>query len=214
MVVIDQWFKSAIVDNTIVAQLLLSLKHSYNPFFSHWGAKKPRSSLSRSKNHLSSTAFSPTTPLSWTASADASQHSNHHIRSKVSLSLSLYLFLFPAAVDGGYVFEVDITTFSELSEEESSLIKERIYLTKDIENKKATFVAQIVGNGTLKRRKVQNSNPKMLDLGSISCDKPNSSNEGHYVDAHLRATRIVIPDLNMMPPSEEDSYNNFPYGMS
>ncbi|KAE9588994.1 hypothetical protein Lalb_Chr22g0361441 [Lupinus albus] len=179
MVVIDQWFKSAIVDNTIVAQLLLSLKHSYNPFFSHWGAKKPRSSLSRSKNHLSSTAFSPTTPLSWTASADASQHSNHHIRSK---------------------------TFSELSEEESSLIKERIYLTKDIENKKATFVAQIVGNGTLKRRK--------LDLGSISCDKPNSSNEGHYVDAHLRATRIVIPDLNMMPPSEEDSYNNFPYGMS
>nr|AMK47962.1 hypothetical protein [Lupinus angustifolius] len=163
MVVIDQWFKSAIVDNSLVAHLLLCLKHSSipqsPPLLSHWGANKPRSSVSRSKHHPSPTAFSPTTPLSWTASADGYEHSTHHIRSK------------------------------------------------DIENKKASFVAQRAGNETIKRRK--------LDLGSMSCDKPNSSADEDLsalprivpstpeaeVGTHPRATtRIVIPDLNMMPP--------------
>ncbi|CAL0323178.1 unnamed protein product [Lupinus luteus] len=181
MVVIDQWLKSAIVDNNLVADLLLSLNHSSSPkplpFFSRWGANKPRSKL----RPPSSAAFSPTSPLSWTATADAFESS----RSK---------------------------TFSELVEEESSLMKERIYLTKEIENQKATFVAQRAGNESFKRRK--------LDLGSTSCE--NLSTLPRIVPSTSKSlenatTRIVIPDLNMMPPpdeEEEESYANFPHGMS
>ncbi|KAM7275082.1 hypothetical protein ACFE04_016948 [Oxalis oulophora] len=78
-------------------------------------------------------------------------------------------------------------TFSELKDEESSLLKERVQLTEKIATKRETVKEQGVRNENLKRLK-------------------------HDLALHSQSG-FVLPDLNMMP-SEDDSQIDTLYGTS
>ncbi|XP_027356240.1 uncharacterized protein LOC113865715 [Abrus precatorius] len=242
----DEWVRMAMMDDTVVVDLLLRLKHTVSskpqlmPL--SWGLKQPRSRsrltavVSRCDAAVS-TRCSPTTPLSWSdgaspsATADGYEDSsrNHHAaRSK-------------ATATSGYTGNSASTkrcrrkkTFAELKEEESSLLKERIYLKKEIATVNANFEAQRAKNESLKRMK--------LDFGSKSHRNPSSTSiEQHCTYAGQPHQRIVssealtraiqddtqsqasesrpngiestgesfflIPDLNMMP-SDDVSYTD------
>lgn len=115
----DEWVRAAMADDTVVVNLLLSLKNRVSdksqPMPFTWGFKKPRSrsrltgSVSRCDGAVS-TRCSPTTPLSWSGGAspsatadggyeDSSRYNQHNAaRSKV-----LFLFLSPAISMNLYV---------------------------------------------------------------------------------------------------------------
>ncbi|XP_061341025.1 uncharacterized protein LOC133287426 [Gastrolobium bilobum] len=253
MMVNDEWVRAAMTDDMVVVELLLRLKQSVStksqalPFT--WGLKQPRSrsrltaSVSRCDGAVS-TRCSPTTPLSWSGGAspsatadgceDSSRH-NHAARSK-------------GTATSGYTGNSASTkrcrkkkTFAELKEEENSLLKERIYLKKEIANINANFEAQRAKNESLKRMK--------LDCGSKSHNNPSSTSVeqqcalagqphqriGPPLDALTRATQgdthseasesrpngiestgesfFLIPDLNMIP-SDDGSYTDALCGMS
>lgn len=112
----DDWIQAALLDDTLVAELLLRLKNSQassllissspsnsKAFFPlKWSIRLPRSRAVRCdaislRNKSDSTRCSPTTPLSWSggaspsATADASEESSR-LRSKVvSPSMSPFL---------------------------------------------------------------------------------------------------------------------------
>ncbi|XP_004501364.1 uncharacterized protein [Cicer arietinum] len=254
----DDWVKTAMTDDTVVVELLLRLKHRLSiksqpaptlPF--SWGNKQPRSrsritaSVSRCDAAVS-TRCSPTTPLSWSGGAspsvtadgyeDSSRYRSHHAaRSK-------------ATATSGYTSNSASTkrcgrkkSFAELKEEESSLLKERIYLEREIATKNANFEVMRTTNESLKRMK--------LDFGSKSHNKPSSKSvelRGKHAggqphqrivpsevlprttldDTHSQAPEsrpnviessgqsfFMIPDLNMMP-SDDGSCADAQYGMS
>lgn len=237
----DEWVRAAMTDDTLVVELLLRLKNPL-PSISQslpftWGLKQPRStSTSRSRlppaasrcDVAVSTRCSPTTPLSWSggaspsATADGYEESSrrHAARSK-------------ATATSGYTGNSASTkkcrrkkTFAELKEEESSLLKERIHLKKEIANVNANFEAERAKNERMKRMKV--------DFGTKSRDNPSSTSvelqctptgqphqrisssgalkirHATQDDTHSQASESrpagdkfsLIPDLNMMPPDD------------
>ncbi|XP_019457766.1 PREDICTED: uncharacterized protein LOC109358145 isoform X2 [Lupinus angustifolius] len=190
----DQWLKSAMANDTVVVELLLRLKSSKQVSLSTtWGAKQQRSTTSRSDafarnnktNNDDVTRFSPTTPLSWSGSASpsaATAHGCEEFRSKGT-----------ASGEGNSTSTKNCKrkkTFAELNQEETSLLKEGIYL-RQIGNKKVAFQGR-ASNESLKKK---------LDL-------PNSSAESTLSDQPKSTSRvartILIPDLNMMPSEEDD----------
>ncbi|XP_027904971.1 uncharacterized protein LOC114164477 [Vigna unguiculata] len=239
----DDWVRAAMTDETVVVQLLLRLKqtvstksHHHRPPLS-WGVKQPRSrsrltaAVSRCDAALS-TRCSPTTPLSWSSAAspsatadgyEDSSRQHHAARSK-------------ATATSGYTGNSASTkrcrrkkTFAELKEEESSLLKERIYLKKEIATINANFEAERAKNESLKRMK--------LDIGSKSRKNPSSTSvepqrmvagQPHQrivsAEALIRTTQddtrsqasesrpneiestgekfFLIPDLNMTPSDD------------
>ncbi|KAK2445938.1 hypothetical protein QL285_016807 [Trifolium repens] len=241
MILNDDWIRAAIKDDTVVVELLLRLKHRVEtksqglPF--SWGHKQPRSrsrltaSVSRCDRAVS-TRCSPTTPLSWSGGAspsvtadgyeDSSRY-NNAARSK-------------ATATSGYTSNSASTkrgrkkkSFTELKEEESSLLKERIVLEKEIATKNANFEVMRNTNESLKRMK--------LGFGSKSHNKPSSTSvelqgtiagqphqrivasevlirgtqdDNHSQASESRPNRIestgesffMIPDLNMMPSDD------------
>ncbi|KAL2346684.1 hypothetical protein Fmac_000684 [Flemingia macrophylla] len=258
MMLNDDWVRAAMTDDTVVVDLLLRLKQTVNrkshlllPF--SWGVKQPRSrsrlaaaaaaaAASRCDAAVS-TRCSPTTPLSWSggaspsATADGYEDSSRHHNTARS----------KATATSGYTGNSVSTkrcrrkkTFAELKEEESSLLKERIYLKKEIATINANFEAQRAKNESLKRMK--------LDIGSKSQSNPSSisvepqcvlAGQPHqrmvfseavtrptHDDAHSQASEsrpngiestgesfFLIPDLNMMP-SDDVSYTDALCGMS
>ncbi|KAL5074394.1 hypothetical protein RYX36_013378 [Vicia faba] len=238
----DDWSRAAMKDDSILVEFLMQLKHGgktkSQPVMFTWGNKQPRSrsrltaSVSRCDRAFS-TRCSPTTPLSWSGGAspsvtadgyeDSSRCQNHHaVRSK-------------ATATSGYTSNSASNkrcrkkkSFAELKEEESSLIKEKIYLEREIATKNANFVVMRTTNESLKRMK--------LGFGSRSHNKPSStsvelrgtvagqphqrivSSEVHdtrdntrpQAASETRPNRIestresffMIPDLNMMPSDD------------
>ncbi|KAJ1413146.1 hypothetical protein SESBI_19909 [Sesbania bispinosa] len=236
----DDWMKAAMTDDRVVVELLLRLKQRVSaksqvlPFT--WGNKQPRSrsrltaSVSRCDGAVS-TRCSPTTPLSWSGGASPSDgyddSGRHHnaARSK-------------ATATSGYTGNSASTkrcrrkkTFAELNEEVSSLLKERIYLKKEIASVNANFEAERAKNESLKRMKI--------DFGSKSHNNPSSTPveqkctvagqphqrrvalksevpiSGTQDDTHSQASEsrpnamessgdsfFLIPDLNMIPSDD------------
>ncbi|KAE9609257.1 hypothetical protein Lalb_Chr08g0244281 [Lupinus albus] len=248
----DEWVKAAMTDDTIAVELLLSLKKSVLPKSKTllpltWGSKKPRStSTSRSRpppahpsrcGGAGSTRCSPTTPLSWSGgaspsdTADCNDDSNRHhtVRSK-------------ATATSGYTGNSASTkkcrrkkTFAELKEEESSLLKERIHLEKEIANKNANFEAERALNERMKRIKLDfgtkwHSYPSSTSV-ELHCTPDGQPHQRIVVpfgplkvthaiqdDSHSHASQSreafsMIPDLNMMPP-DAGSYTEDLCGMS
>ncbi|OIV96469.1 hypothetical protein TanjilG_07861 [Lupinus angustifolius] len=197
----DEWVQAAMTNDTLVVELLLRLKKTVSPKSKTllpltWGRKQPRST-SRSRlppvqpsrcGGAGSTRCSPTTPLSWSGgaspsdTADCNDDSNRHhaVRSK-------------ATATSGYTGNSASTkkcrrkkTFAELKEEESSLLKERVYLEKEIANKNANFEAERALNERMKRIK--------LDFGSKWLSNPSSTSvELHCTPAGQPHQRIVVP---------------------
>lgn len=250
----DEWVRAAMADDTVVVNLLLKLKNRVSdksqamPF--NWGFKKPRSrsrlsgSVSRCDGAVS-TRCSPTTPLSWSGGAspsatadggyeDSSRY-NHHSAARSK-----------ATATSGYTCNFGSTkrckkkkTFAELKEEESSLLKEKIYLKREIATINTTFEVVRTKNESLKRMK--------FDLGSNSRGSPSSTHvelqrkvvgqphqrivpsdgltvtrtTGTQDDTRSQASETrstgesfsLIPDLNMIP-SDDGSCTDTLYGLS
>ncbi|CAL0319140.1 unnamed protein product [Lupinus luteus] len=247
----DDWVKAAIADDALVVELLLRLKKTVSPKSQTllpltWGRKQPRST-SRSRlppvqpsrcGGAGSTRCSPTTPLSWSGgaspsdTAECNDDSNRHhaVRSK-------------ATATSGYTGNSASTkkwrrkkTFAELKEEESSLLKERIYLEKEIANKNANFEAERALNERMKKIRLDfgtkwHSNPSSTSV-ELQCTTPAgqphqrivepfgplkvtdaTQDESHSHASQSREGFSLIPDLNMMPP-DAGSYTEDLCGMS
>ncbi|KAK7351363.1 hypothetical protein VNO77_10757 [Canavalia gladiata] len=246
MMVNDEWVRAAMTDDTVVVELLLRLKQTVSPKSQllplSWGHKQPRSrsrltaAISRCDGAVS-TRCSPTTPLSWSGGAspsatadgyeDSSRH-HHAARSK-------------ATATSGYTGNSASAkrcrrkkTFAELKEEESSLLKERIYLKKEIATANANFEVERAKNESLKRMKLDfgskshiNPNSTSVEIHSTVAGQPHqriaSSNVltcATHDDTHSQASEsrpngiestgesfFLIPDLNVMP-SDDGSYTD------
>ncbi|CAJ1973679.1 unnamed protein product [Sphenostylis stenocarpa] len=206
----DDWVAAAMTDETVVVEVLLRLKQtvspkSHDPLPLSWGVRQPRSrsrltaAVSRCDAAVS-TRCSPTTPLSWSSAAspsatadgyEDSTRQHHAARSK-------------ATATSGYTGNSASTkrcrrkkTFAELKEEESSLLKERIYLRKEIATINANFEAQRAKNESLKRMK--------LGVGSKSQKNPSSTSvEPQCMVAGQPHQRIVSPEA-LVRPTQDDT---------
>ncbi|XP_074287078.1 uncharacterized protein LOC141612243 [Silene latifolia] len=238
----EWWLRAAISDVAIVADILLRLKDSSYPCPSpssflqpSWGVRQPRSkpssssSLPPEKNNNTDTRRSPTTPLSW--SEDSSSLNfipppSDPIRSKIS-----------AASDTPTTSSKRPKrkkTFAELREEEASLLKERIYLNKEMATLRMTLEEQRSMNVNLKRIKLDMQTETGINLEAKpnteedrntriyqTCEGVSSSVSSQFrkedASAHLCATPtpkggsshshkpiFVLPDLNMAPDDECD----------
>ncbi|KAE8056315.1 hypothetical protein FH972_013098 [Carpinus fangiana] len=248
MMVRDEWVRAAMTDDAVVVELLLRLKQSQAASSSspkswpravvppRWGLRQPRSrprcdAVSR-KKEADFTRCSPTTPLSWSGGASPSPTTDGFEASS-----------FPASRSKGTAANESTATkmsrrkktFAELKEQESSLLKERIHLKKEIATLRATFKEQRAKNESFKRMK--------LDLVLHSANNLFATSDGleravkrepyqrvastpDHISLSLPAhganddnpqpetcKAVLLPDLNMMP-SEEDSSSETLYGMS
>ncbi|KAF1871671.1 hypothetical protein Lal_00020465 [Lupinus albus] len=193
--------------------------------------------------------------------ADCNDDSNRHhtVRSKcthlrrrlpaANVSVCFETFLaselqtnFQATATSGYTGNSASTkkcrrkkTFAELKEEESSLLKERIHLEKEIANKNANFEAERALNERMKRIKLDfgtkwHSYPSSTSV-ELHCTPDGQPHQRIVVpfgplkvthaiqdDSHSHASQSreafsMIPDLNMMPP-DAGSYTEDLCGMS
>ncbi|XP_057739384.1 uncharacterized protein LOC130956365 [Arachis stenosperma] len=216
----DEWVTTAMTDDTLVVNILLRLKNSLSdennsnskllPFT--WGLRQPRSCsrsrttppTSRCCDAAASTRRSPTTPLSWSGTADGYEDStrNNVARSKGTATTT---------ATSGYTVNSSIPTskcrrkktFAELKEQETSLLKERTYLKKEIEHLNANFEAQRAQNETLKRIKRDMSLKHQKNPSSKSDEECYKPSLGALVETKSHAASFLIPDLNMMPCDDE-----------
>ena len=208
----DEWVRAAMADDTVVVELLLRLKQGTVSHKSHhqlipfsWGVKQPRSrsrlsaAVSRCDAAVS-TRCSPTTPLSWSAGTDSYEDSSRHHHHHAAIS--------KATATSGYTGNSASTkrcrrkkTFAELKEEESSLLKESIYLKKEIATVNANFEAQRAKNESLKRMK--------LDVGlKYHQNNPSSTSvEPQCVLAGQPHQRIVVSTEALIRPIQEDTHS-------
>ncbi|QHN88949.1 uncharacterized protein DS421_16g567910 [Arachis hypogaea] len=257
---IDDWMKLAMADDSVVADLLVKIKHSEGkslftlptPVLPSWGARKRRSKLeaasraailaaaaavnsSRKKDEVlddteeDSTRCSPTTPLSWNGSGaspssaadgfdDSRSPTHNNTRSKATATSE---YTSNSASNKKCRRR---KTFSQLQEEESSLLREKIYLTKEIANVSASCKAQRARNESLKRIKLDlgsapdglphpnSDQPKWTAITSIAAQGDTDTLPQPQTAESARSV-FLVPDLNMMP-SEDDSYMDIQRGMS
>ncbi|RZC15311.1 uncharacterized protein LOC114408933 [Glycine soja] len=209
----DEWVRAAMADDTVVVDLLLRLKQGTVSHKSHhqlipfsWGVKQPRSrsrlsaAVSRCDAAVS-TRCSPTTPLSWSAGTDSYEDSSRHHHHHAAIS--------KATATSGYTGNSASTkrcrrkkTFAELKEEESSLLKESIYLKKEIATVNANFEAQRAKNESLKRMK--------LDVGlKYHQNNPSSTSvEPQCVLAGQPHQRIVVSSEALIRPIQDDTHSH------
>ncbi|KAG5034192.1 hypothetical protein AAZX31_04G062400 [Glycine max] len=209
----DEWVRAAMADDTVVVELLLRLKQGTVSHKSHhqlipfsWGVKQPRSrsrlsaAVSRCDAAVS-TRCSPTTPLSWSAGTDSYEDSSRHHHHHAAIS--------KATATSGYTGNSASTkrcrrkkTFAELKEEESSLLKESIYLKKEIATVNANFEAQRAKNESLKRMK--------LDVGlKYHQNNPSSTSvEPQCVLAGQPHQRIVVSSEALIRPIQDDTHSH------
>ncbi|XP_021769413.1 uncharacterized protein LOC110733643 [Chenopodium quinoa] len=194
----DEWLRAAIIDDTVVADLLLRLKESptsssssfiLKPLPPSWGLRQRRSkppSSSSSADKKRETRRSPTTPLSWTCAASPSEgcdeslsfHTNHlhpqpfdRFRSKISASTET-----PATTTSKRPRRKK--TFAELKEEENSLMKERTYLKKELASLRVTLKQERSINENLKRIKLDLKVESRIKSEANSVDERNNTNNG------------------------------------
>ncbi|KAF7830331.1 uncharacterized protein G2W53_012664 [Senna tora] len=153
-----------------------------------WGLKQPRSkvkSSSHSHHHAAFrrkdddfTRFSPTTPLSWSGGASPSATADGYEDSTLPTILSQHAAGFKVTPTSEYTSSNSASTkrckrkktYAELKEEESSLLKERTFLKREIANLNTTFRAQRAKNESLKRIKIDLGSKSEND-GSSTCDE-------------------------------------------
>ncbi|XP_008219703.1 PREDICTED: uncharacterized protein LOC103319888 [Prunus mume] len=266
MVVKDEWMRAAMTDDMLVVELLVRLKQSQTAASSssspllesiplRWGIRLPRSKSASSASRFDGVVSpgrrqprspgpappprsSPPPPLpgsggtgSPSATADGFEESSCP-RSK-----------------GTATYESTSTTtatkrarrkktFAELKEEESSLLKERTYLEKEIATLQATFKQQRAKNDNFKRIKLdlnmhpaRNLSANFDGAGKAISSQPHErtasstpsnlpphpeAQSDSYSEREAVSTRdnsFLLPDLNMEPCGEESGSETL-YGMS
>ncbi|KAG9155998.1 hypothetical protein Leryth_012078 [Lithospermum erythrorhizon] len=150
----DRWLKAALIDSTMVADLLLRLNQPPPPSFHRlvppvsWGQKQQRSTPGR--KHFSTTRCSPRTPLSFSgATASPSDETSVSYTQPPSSSRS--------------------KNFSQLKEEETELLKERVNLKRDLKSIHVTLKKQRNRRGNLKKIKC-GLNQQSTERGALSTE--------------------------------------------
>ncbi|XP_054819243.1 uncharacterized protein LOC129318478 [Prosopis cineraria] len=238
----DEWVGAAMTNDMVVVELLIHLRQSQAASRSpksrpltaavlplSWGLKQPRSRLTPRWKDADTTRCSPTTPLSWSGAASPSLTADGYEESSRPSLVSHQASRSKASATATSECTGNSAsakrckrkkTFAELKEEESVLLKERIYLEKEMATRSATFREQRARNESLKRIK--------FDLGLSSKNDPSSASEentlskvqtqaaedGEDLPSGWKASRtessgesgFLIPDLNMMPSEGDSSY--------
>ncbi|XP_071733442.1 uncharacterized protein [Rutidosis leptorrhynchoides] len=185
----DPWIKSAINDTALVANILFQLRQS-NPPPSHlkrWSIRQRRSkpvppSTSTSKKQPTPTA-SPTTPLSYSTSVSGEESSR--------------LILDGAVISRSKVIGQNETpptkrprkkkTLAELKEDETTLLKERKQLKRQI----ATLQA------TCQNKRLENESLKKMKNDLQSQQHGSTVSEVHKRMEEKKDNGFVLPDLNV-----------------
>ncbi|KAH1067295.1 hypothetical protein J1N35_032282 [Gossypium stocksii] len=245
MTVKDEWVRAAMTDDNVVVELLVRLKQAQAAppapksavVALKWGIRQPRSKsmlmrcdAKRDGDFNVSTRRSPTTPLSWSGGGGAASPSAADGFEETSKQVLRSPLAAPSRSKGVAANETTSTTtkrsrrkktFAELKEEESLLVKERIYLKKEIASMRATCKEQRARNENLKRIKrdlslstaknepeeVPSCQPHPSVPSSLDCVM--STSPSHAIDdckAVLDSCNIgkaLLPDLNMMPVEDE-----------
>lgn len=242
------WLRAAMSDDNLVAELLLCLNRPDSrpprrakPALplppTDWGMRQPRSKAAASlKKEQEARRRSPTTPLSWTASGFGSGGGASPSDSFEESSRPIVLASrFKGSVtpdttnsDSASKRSRRKRTFAELKEEESSLLKNREHLNKQLESLHMKLEEQRSFNENLKRIKFdlhshsaavnqhmgpqnQNNHPgreASTPEAASNVSKKVKSEEismSHNLCSVLNTpsneqpTIFVLPDLNMMP---------------
>ncbi|XP_076906574.1 uncharacterized protein LOC143562733 [Bidens hawaiensis] len=176
----DNWVQSAMTDTDLVVNLLFKLRHSTPTTTSSppitWTIRQPRSTPPTGKKSPAPRA-SPTTPLSWSAatSEDSTPPLPDASRSKVIRSNETTPTKRPRKKK----------TLTELKEDETTLLKEKKQLKRQLARLQATCQKQREDNESL--RKMKNDMKSQV----LAKSKVNNCTEGKKNDG------FVLPDLNI-----------------
>ncbi|XP_057959926.1 uncharacterized protein LOC131152213 [Malania oleifera] len=223
----DEWIRAAMTDDTVVVELLVRLKQSYATPPARppavlppldWGLRQPRSKLVfrcsavlTRKDH-ESTRDSPTTPLSWsgggspcaTADGGLEEFSRPANCSSAGRSKGTGTNEANTATTGRRSRRKK--TFAELKEEESMLLKERIYLRKEIAALRVTVRKERAANESLKKMKLD------LDLQSAKqeCTTSAGREETFSSQPHQTEASPDIDHTSFSVTATQASCENFP----
>ncbi|KAF3447063.1 hypothetical protein FNV43_RR12243 [Rhamnella rubrinervis] len=235
----DEWMRAAMTDDMLVVELLVRLKQSQassplkspppaqtSMFPLTWSVRMPRSksarcdAVSQRKRGGDSTRCSPTTPLSWSGGASPSggtadeessrptnrSSSSSHPRSKGANNANEFATNTSTSATKGSRRK---KTFAELKEEEGSLLKERIYLKKELATLRATFKEKRAENESLKRMKLD------FELHSAENLKANIDGLEKAIHGQLHQTIIASSTCdnvlcNLLSRTTPDDYDNNP----
>ncbi|XP_022751811.1 uncharacterized protein LOC111300446 [Durio zibethinus] len=174
----DEWVRAAMTDDNVVVELLVRLKQGQaappTPKSAvaglKWGIRQPRSrpmlmrcDAERDGDFKVSTRGSPTTPLSWSGGGAAASPSAAEGFEETSRHVLGSRPAAPYRSKGTAANETTSTTtkrsrrkktFAELKEEENKLLKEMIYLKKEIASMHAACNEHRARNENLKRIKL------------------------------------------------------------
>ncbi|KAK7402358.1 hypothetical protein VNO78_14558 [Psophocarpus tetragonolobus] len=203
----DEWVKVAMGQDTLVADLLLRLQRPWptSCFHLRWTVRQRRSSHGAPLNSRAS----PTTPLSWSASGDAYDHStpppkpSQTTRSKVANPSETATTRKSRRKK----------TLAELKEEENLLLKEKRSLKKELASLHVTVEKHRATNESLKRMKLDFESRENSVVSGKGFNGPKTVTHDdsafYAANACLKAQEIgnqestfVLPDLNL--PVDED----------
>ncbi|KAJ4952214.1 hypothetical protein NE237_029046 [Protea cynaroides] len=201
----DEWVRKATMDDSLVVELLMSLRHASIPekrleaLLPKWGMKQPRSrqiprcNNVQAKKDGESRRASPTTPLSWSGgtsfsgsgAVDGYEESSHPIKHSTGVRSKV---ISTSETTGRRSRKKK--TFTELKEEEDLLLKESIQLKKELATLRTDFEELKTRNETLKRMKLDlelvpaKVVATFVELKDVDCDVPdqreaNSVDQGH-----------------------------------
>ncbi|CAI9754135.1 unnamed protein product [Fraxinus pennsylvanica] len=190
----EEWVKTAMIDDTVVVELLVRLNQSQHPppppaeaiKQLKWSIRQRRSRHAAVKP---STRASPTTPLSWSGGAtslsgghDESSHSPpklaRHKRSKINNN----------SEKSTIKRSRKKKTLTELKEEEDLLLKERRELKREISALRVNLVKQRVTNEGLKKMKMEFQ--PLMEQGSTTVSETKVSVR---VQENIAACQPILP---------------------
>ncbi|XP_042058064.1 uncharacterized protein LOC121802453 [Salvia splendens] len=171
---VEEWVNAAMTDDAMVVDLLVRLHRA--PL--EWSVRQRRSKPATVRKPGRS---SPTTPLSWSDATSASQYSTRPLPFKLSTSTRS-----KSNVDGEKTNSKRSRkkkTLAELKDEESSLLKERRELKREMAALRMNLERQRATHERLKRRKIdlqpsqestsvaeESVSGQQLQMESTACD--------------------------------------------
>ncbi|KAK4783058.1 hypothetical protein SAY86_007432 [Trapa natans] len=225
----DDWVRAAMMDDTVVVELLVRLKEARcsapiktaeDPPRARmelpppgWGIRQPRTRLAFKCEVASPakggdlTRNSPTTPLSWSAgTASSSGTADFYEDSDLPAggsSRSKVIVANDSTSSPNKKLKRK-KTIAELKEEESLLLKERLHLNKELAVLNVTFADQRVRNENLKRMKL-NFNAQILKSATRAMDEqPYKATCGAH--GQMEMSSLYYSASTMLPPHASGEY--------
>ncbi|KAF8389175.1 hypothetical protein HHK36_025868 [Tetracentron sinense] len=227
----DEWVKLAVTDDSMVAELLIRLNQLEPPASSpvrpaavlplKWGVRMPRSrqalrySIVQVKKEGDSTRASPTTPLSWSGGSSLSggcggaAGDGYEDSSRLSKWSSGGRSKVTATNETIIRRSRKKKTFAELKDKESLLLKERMYLKKELAALQITFEEKRARNNSLKKMKLDLylHSAKKIGTASDASDEAVSDQSHHTETVNVDCAPFTHDELEpvVCPSPKSDS---------